>query len=512
MAGLWQPEAIMQAIVDPSLDPLVPERVHEEMLASGVRAWSPGRVAVSLLVLVAATIGITSKAAGRHPAQVTVGDQISASADKVFDPESLAGVMKGVWKADREQMRKFFSRSIPSVEDMGEDYSDDMKDKQTWMQLGFATAVSSVGVLAGGPAGAMAFTAVSGILTEVLLSGHDELATLGKFILLKSKEYTKHAVFKAWAADRRSDLETLDYMATKAIKLVSRQTRPCATRDPVTQLENAIIKLRGIVDKVTDCNAHEGGCQYFHLYTVKMLGGLVSMHGELLKEKMFCLTDETTVEHEREQWKLDLRKYQVDMENEFERAKAWRQSLVDGYSCHRVRTWWWVEQYVQMPAADMFYQAPHLPWRCTGTWRRCCARLAPTYKALVNRAGEEYEHENRGFISAIRRAAGILTCGGNAGGQPCTLPFEYKGKEYSDCTSFDHHSKWCSVNSTYIGKWGHCECITVCDGKHLGTQCSFPFIYKGKTFHNCTKFGHDKHWCSIDAGYKGRWGHCECST
>jgi len=62
----------------------------------------------------------------------------------------------------------------------------------------------------------------------------------------------------------------------------------------------------------------------------------------------------------------------------------------------------------------------------------------------------------------------VPTCGGNAGGQPCTLPFKYKGLTYNDCTSLDHHSKWCSTDSTYIGKWGHCECITVCDGKYLG--------------------------------------------
>ena len=38
--------------------------------------------------------------------------------------------------------------------------------------------------------------------------------------------------------------------------------------------------------------------------------------------------------------------------------------------------------------------------------------------------------------------------------------------------------------------------------------CSLPFTYKGVTYKSCTKIGHNKLWCSLDTSYKGRWGNC----
>ena len=37
----------------------------------------------------------------------------------------------------------------------------------------------------------------------------------------------------------------------------------------------------------------------------------------------------------------------------------------------------------------------------------------------------------------------------------------------------------------------------------------FPFKYRGKTYDNCTKEGHNQLWCSKDAVYKGRWKNCK---
>ncbi|XP_035668264.1 uncharacterized protein LOC118410597 isoform X2 [Branchiostoma floridae] len=52
--------------------------------------------------------------------------------------------------------------------------------------------------------------------------------------------------------------------------------------------------------------------------------------------------------------------------------------------------------------------------------------------------------------------AKVFTTGGSAGGAPCALPFVYKGKMYTSCTS-DHWSQpWCSTTTHYRGMWGRC--------------------------------------------------------
>lgn len=46
-----------------------------------------------------------------------------------------------------------------------------------------------------------------------------------------------------------------------------------------------------------------------------------------------------------------------------------------------------------------------------------------------------------------------------------------------------------------------------------GSQCVFPFVYKGVTYHGCTMTGHKHQWCSTDAEYVGNWGNCgECTN
>ena len=51
--------------------------------------------------------------------------------------------------------------------------------------------------------------------------------------------------------------------------------------------------------------------------------------------------------------------------------------------------------------------------------------------------------------------------------------------------------------------------VPVCARKTTkGKCCVFPFTYKGKTYKTCTKVGHSRPWCSLDAKYKGKWGNC----
>lgn len=52
------------------------------------------------------------------------------------------------------------------------------------------------------------------------------------------------------------------------------------------------------------------------------------------------------------------------------------------------------------------------------------------------------------------------------------------------------------------------ECTTTGGNVPEGSQCVFPFTYKGTTYDSCTKDGHHTRWCSTDADYSGSWGHC----
>ncbi|XP_074621612.1 72 kDa type IV collagenase-like isoform X3 [Acropora palmata] len=98
-------------------------------------------------------------------------------------------------------------------------------------------------------------------------------------------------------------------------------------------------------------------------------------------------------------------------------------------------------------------------------------------------------------------------------GKCCSFPFTYKGVTYNSCTKIGHNKLWCSLDTSYKGRWGNCE--VECKTKTTnGKCCSFPFTYKGVTYNSCTKIGHNKLWCSLDTSYKGRWGNCEvdCNT
>ncbi|XP_042284935.1 macrophage mannose receptor 1-like [Thunnus maccoyii] len=53
----------------------------------------------------------------------------------------------------------------------------------------------------------------------------------------------------------------------------------------------------------------------------------------------------------------------------------------------------------------------------------------------------------------------LYTIGGNANGQPCMFPFQYKDVWYSKCTEFDSSVKrpWCAIQTKYENElWGYC--------------------------------------------------------
>jgi len=91
-------------------------------------------------------------------------------------------------------------------------------------------------------------------------------------------------------------------------------------------------------------------------------------------------------------------------------------------------------------------------------------------------------------------------------GQCCSIPFTYNGVNYHSCTTANHSRPWCSLDSTYKGKWGNCvECSLKTT---VGQCCSIPFTYNGVTHHACTTANHNRQWCSLDSTYQGNWGNC----
>ena len=52
-------------------------------------------------------------------------------------------------------------------------------------------------------------------------------------------------------------------------------------------------------------------------------------------------------------------------------------------------------------------------------------------------------------------------------------------------------------------------------GAEPGKICHFPFIWKGRTYEECTKTDWDQLWCSTEVDNNGefikdKWGNCDC--
>ncbi|XP_060111209.1 fibronectin-like [Heteronotia binoei] len=101
---------------------------------------------------------------------------------------------------------------------------------------------------------------------------------------------------------------------------------------------------------------------------------------------------------------------------------------------------------------------------------------------------------------------------------PCVFPFIYKGKSYQSCTTdgWSDGTFWCATTSNYDAdkKWKFCE-VSGPDPDVESPPCSFPFIYKGKSYDTCTTEGMSdgKLWCATTSTYDvdKKWVYCNAT-
>ncbi|XP_069857171.1 binder of sperm protein homolog 2-like [Dipodomys merriami] len=87
----------------------------------------------------------------------------------------------------------------------------------------------------------------------------------------------------------------------------------------------------------------------------------------------------------------------------------------------------------------------------------------------------------------------------------CIFPFSYLDGIHFSCTSIHSDYDWCSLDSTFRGRWRYC---TAKDPP----VCVFPFTYKKWCFRQCTKKGYvlGRSWCSLTHNFNKdrKWKQC----
>ncbi|XP_070079207.1 binder of sperm protein homolog 2-like isoform X3 [Equus przewalskii] len=87
----------------------------------------------------------------------------------------------------------------------------------------------------------------------------------------------------------------------------------------------------------------------------------------------------------------------------------------------------------------------------------------------------------------------------------CVFPFVYGDVTHYNCISIHSDYDWCSLDTEFQGRWRYCT------GQDP-PKCSFPFFFKQKIFHHCTKEGYifNRSWCSLTKNYNRdrKWKQC----
>jgi len=108
--------------------------------------------------------------------------------------------------------------------------------------------------------------------------------------------------------------------------------------------------------------------------------------------------------------------------------------------------------------------------------------------------------------------------------EKCSFPFQYKGQQFTQCTTVDNKGKpWCSTRTDpqgihMKGEWADCEdscpvqCTTI-GGPKSGQSCVFPFRWSGQVHRECVPGSNGGYWCatatdSLGVFQQGQWGEC----
>ncbi|XP_035673390.1 uncharacterized protein LOC118413893 isoform X1 [Branchiostoma floridae] len=94
----------------------------------------------------------------------------------------------------------------------------------------------------------------------------------------------------------------------------------------------------------------------------------------------------------------------------------------------------------------------------------------------------------------------------------CTFPFIYKGKAYVECTMDDSLIPWCAWDKVFKeGRWSSCDKQQVPQhNTERPDKCVFPFNYKGHWHRGCAVSGSGMAWCAWDQVYlHGRFSFCD---
>ncbi|XP_075719002.1 cation-independent mannose-6-phosphate receptor [Rhinoderma darwinii] len=97
--------------------------------------------------------------------------------------------------------------------------------------------------------------------------------------------------------------------------------------------------------------------------------------------------------------------------------------------------------------------------KCSGA---VCLRSGNTAVSFGNANAMKMEYNHQGDMAILQYVGGDPCPPVTENGDPCLLPFIYKGKTFNACTTEDRKRSWCATaaDPEKTGKWGYCSSAT----------------------------------------------------